>query len=214
MLMREPTDPALRLAMASLSLPGLLIEHRLISPGDEQALMAEEAQSLSSSRPEARRASGAARIVARRLLAKLGHSGVALPRAGSGAPIWPEGVVGSLAHDCRVALAAVAAQGEVIGLGVDVEPAEPLPADMLDLVATSRERARLGGDTLRGRLLFVAKEAVYKALHPLDGIFLEHHDVEIDFEARRATAPHARVLELRWCVSTRLVALAVLRRSP
>jgi 4'-phosphopantetheinyl transferase EntD len=93
-------------------------------------------------------------------------------------------------------------------LGIDIEPAEPLPADLLDLVTTPRERAALQHDPFRGRLHFVVKEAVYKAVHPLDGIFLEHHDVELDFVRRTATTGGGRTIDFRYCVSSHLVALA------
>ena len=117
-------------------------------------------------------------------------------------------MVGSLAHDSHVALAAVASSRDFLGVGIDVEPAELLPADLLDLVATPRERANLAADPYRGRLLFVAKEAVYKAVFPLDRTFLDHHDVEVDLAARRARVANGRDVELRFCLSPRLAALA------
>ena len=39
----EPVDPSLQRAINALAPPGLLIGHRLISPGDEHALLDEEA---------------------------------------------------------------------------------------------------------------------------------------------------------------------------
>ena len=61
-----------------------------------------------------------------------------------------------------------------------------------------------------GRLLFVAKEAVYKAVYPLDQTFLDHHDVEIDFADRKGFVRNGRVVELRFCIAAHLVALAFL----
>src|SRR3989440_8524351 len=109
--------------VCSSDLPGIMIGHRLISPGDEHALLPEEAPAFASSVVKVRRASGAARIVARQLLARLGYRQCPLPKAPSGAPIWPAGVVGSLTHDSRVAVAAVATSRDVGALGIDVEPA-------------------------------------------------------------------------------------------
>ena len=94
------------------------------------------------------------------------------------------------------------------GLGIDVEPAETLPDELLDLVTTSRERATINSDPYRGRLVFVAKEAVYKAVFPLDRCFLEHHEVEIDLINRKAILRDGRVIEVRYTISTHLVALA------
>ena len=101
---------------------------------------------------------------------------------------------------------------DVGALGIDVEPAEYLPSELLDLVATPQERLKLGDDPYRGRLLFVAKEAVYKAVYPLDQTFLEHHDVEINLAERKAVVRNGRVVELRISTSAHhLVALAFLR---
>src|SRR2546423_8888955 len=102
----NPIDPTLQRDIDNVALPGMLIRHRLISPGDEHALLDQEAASIVTSVADMRRASGAARIVARQLLAQLGYPNVAVPRGTSGEPIWPAGVTGSLAHDDRVAVAA------------------------------------------------------------------------------------------------------------
>ncbi|MET0471606.1 MAG: 4'-phosphopantetheinyl transferase superfamily protein, partial [Xanthobacteraceae bacterium] len=166
------TDPLFQSAIDTLALPGVAVGHRLISPGDEHALLKEEAPALAASVVKVRRASGAARIVARQLLAQLGYANCALPKGPTGAPVWPAGIVGSLAHDSRVAVAAVGMRADVGALGIDVEPAECLPSELLDLVVTPQERLNLDDDVYRGRLLFVAKEAVYKAVHPLDQTFL------------------------------------------
>ena len=125
-------DPSLASAIDALALRGVLIGHRLIMPGDEDSLLPQEAHAFASSVVKVRRASGAARIVARQLLAQLGHEHCAVPKAPSGAPIWPAGVVGSLTHDSRVAVAAVGRRRDVAALGIDVEPAESLPPDLLD----------------------------------------------------------------------------------
>ncbi len=206
------TDSTLQSALDALALPGVAIGHRLISPGDENALLPKEAPAFAASVVKVRRASGAARIVARQLLMRLGERECALPKAASGAPIWPAGIVGSLAHDARVAVAAVGMNRDVAALGIDVEPAEVLPPDLLEMVATPRELRKIDDDPYRGRLLFVAKEAVYKAVHPLDQTFLEHHDVEVDLAGRKAIVRDGRTVELRFCISTHLVVVAFLPR--
>ena len=81
--------------------------------------------------------------------------------------------------------------------------------DMLELVATPRELRDIAGDPLRGKLLFAAKEAVYKAAYPLDRVFLEFRDIEIDLAARRAITRTGRALALRYFVSSHIVALAL-----
>jgi 4'-phosphopantetheinyl transferase EntD len=203
-------DSAFQAALDAMCFPGVMIGHRLISEGDEHALMPEEAPAFVSSVVKVRRASGAARIIARQFLARLGHPGCALPRGPAGAPIWPADVTGSLAHDSHVAVAVVGMRRDVLALGIDVEPAEPLPADLLDLVATPQERLTMSNDPHHGRLLFAAKEAVYKAVYPLDQTFLEHHDVEIDLVGGKAVVRNGQVVQVRFCIAAHLVALAFL----
>src|SRR5262245_37618302 len=75
----------------------------------------------------------------------------------------------------------------------------------MDLIATPHERLEIGNDAFRGRLLFAAKEAVYKAVYPLDQTFLEHHDVQINFVDRKAIVRNGRVVDIRFSVSAHLV---------
>jgi len=183
---------------------------RIIQAGDEAALGLAEAAPMAGAVASVRRASGAARIVARRLLADLGaEASVELPRLASGAPSWPPGFVGSLAHDEAVAVAAVARSGALRSVGIDVEPALPLPAELLDLVAGPAERDEIAGDLIEARLLFCAKEAVYKATNPLDGAFLEHRDVEVRLRSGTASTRTGRSLRLFLSRSPRLLALAL-----
>jgi 4'-phosphopantetheinyl transferase EntD len=114
-----------------------------------------------------------------------------------------------MSHDPRVAVAAVARRRDFHALGIDVEPAEALPFELLELVATRQERAKIADDPYRGRLLFAAKEAVYKAVYPLDQTFLDHHDVEVSLSRRQAIViPSGRSVELRFCISKHLLVLA------
>lgn len=204
----DAIDPSLAHLIDALAPPGLLIGHRVIAPGDELALRDDEAASMTSVGIERRRASGAGRRLARGLMAQLGYGGSPIPRSASGAPVWPAGLVGSMAHDERVAVAAVGLRRDFSAVGIDVEPAVALPPDMRELVATPRELRVIAGDPLRGKLFFAIKEAVYKAVYPLDQVFLEFHDIEADLDGRTATTRTGRVLALRYAVSSHLVALA------
>jgi 4'-phosphopantetheinyl transferase EntD len=201
--------PLLQRDIDTLAVPGLLIGCRLISPGDEHALLDDEATSIASPVIGVRRASGAARIVARELLGQFGYGRIALPKAASGEPIWPSGVTGSLAHDEQVAVAAAGLLRDFGAIGIDVEPAVPLPADMLDLIATPQELRKIADDPLRGKLLFAAKEAVHKAVYPLDRVFLEFRDIEVDLAARKAMTKTGRAVALRYCVSSRVLVVAL-----
>ena len=115
-----------------------------------------------------------------------------------------------------IAVAAIAAQADHAGLGIDVELAEPLPPNVLDVVASSAEQAQLAkGPPHQGRVLFAIKEAVYKAVGPLTGRFLDFPDVAVDLATGLAHVTGGPLVEVRWCDEPRIVALAVIpRRGP
>ncbi|WP_439330981.1 4'-phosphopantetheinyl transferase family protein [Mesorhizobium carmichaelinearum] len=195
-------------ALAAIAPKGIRTGCRLIRDADEAHLLPEEARSIPARQPAMRRASGAARWIAHRLLADIGISNVAIPRAPSAAPVWPDGIIGSLAHDDDMAVAAVAQIGHIVSLGIDVEPALPLPDDIFALVATAADRMDTADQLLAGRILFAAKEAVYKAVYPLDHQVLGYEDIAVDLEAGRATTTTGRSASLVYCIAPRVVVLA------
>ncbi|MFE4641296.1 4'-phosphopantetheinyl transferase [Streptomyces sp. NPDC056730] len=145
-----------------------------------------EEEALMAGRRQRRRAQFAtARACARRALTELGLAPVPLLPGAGGAPRWPDGVVGSITH-CDGYRAAVAARAaDVAALGIDAELAGPLPRGVLGLVASAGERAaleRLAAErpgVYWDRLLFSAKEAVYKAWFPSTGRWLGFAEAEV-----------------------------------
>jgi 4'-phosphopantetheinyl transferase EntD len=57
---------------------------------------------------------------------------------------------------------------------------------------------------------FCVKEAAYKATHPIDGVFLEHRDVEVCLASSVALTISGRNLRIQTIAKPRLVALALL----
>jgi 4'-phosphopantetheinyl transferase EntD len=195
--------------------PSILAECRPIQARDAAFLTAAEAAQLAGSVARVQQASGAARAIARDLLAEAGCRGSAelIPQRPNG-PDWPPSFLGSLSHDAEFAAAAVAPQDAMRGLGIDVEPVEPLPSDIYRLVVTQREDVMIASDLLSARLLFVIKEAVYKATHPLDRIFLEHHDVEVNLDTGIAQTRTGHRVRFVTSVAGRMLAIAGLFASP
>lgn len=206
-------DPSLQRAIDALAVPCLMIGHRVISRGDELALLHEEMASLSSPPIERRRASGAARRIARELMNSMGFVDLPILRSTFGAPIWPTGVVGSMAHDHRIAVAAVGLQRDLDAVGIDIEPAVPLPLDMLELIATPGERRAIANNLLGAKLLFAIKEAVYKAAYPLDHEFLDFRDIEVNLAGRLATTRAGRRLALHWCIFSHVLVVASVQKT-
>jgi 4'-phosphopantetheinyl transferase EntD len=198
-------------AMAAIAPPGVGVGCRSIRDGDEAHLLPEEAGSIPARRPAMRRASGAARWIAHSLLSNIGINDFPVLRSPSGAPVWPDGISGSLAHDDEMAVAAVASITDVGSLGIDVEPAIALPDEIAALVATSIDVVGAVDRQLAGRILFAAKEAVYKAVYPLDHEILDYGDIAIDLSASRATTTTGRRATLAYCLAPRIVVLAFVR---
>src|SRR5271168_670818 len=153
-MMIEPRSPLQPLA-AHAAERNILVGHRFVQSNDDLALRADEVGSFSNSIAKVRRLSGAARIVARTLLQQLGVSPCSIPKDGKGAPVWPPGVVGSLAHADDIAVAAVALESNGLSIGIDIEPDVDLP-----------DLRRYHDGILRSRLLFVAKEPSTRRLFP------------------------------------------------
>ncbi|MCG6495474.1 4'-phosphopantetheinyl transferase superfamily protein [Kitasatospora sp. A2-31] len=128
------------------------------------------------------------RHCARLALARLGVPYRPLVPGLRGAPGWPDGVVGSLTHCAGFRGAAVARAGDVVSLGIDAEPAEALPEGVLDTIALPGEQKR-NAELLAehpeipwDRLLFSAKESVYKTWFPLTGVFLDFDGADITLD--------------------------------
>ncbi|MEU9073958.1 4'-phosphopantetheinyl transferase superfamily protein [Kitasatospora sp. NPDC048538] len=140
-------------------------------PPPEGPLLGPEAEHIKGRTPRRRRQFTAARTLARTTLTALGHPPVPLVPGPGGAPQWPEGVTGSITHTHGYTACATAPTARLASLGIDAEPAQPLPHGPLQLVTSEAERHHLAGLPAGrvpwDRLLFSAKEAVYKAGYPL-----------------------------------------------
>jgi 4'-phosphopantetheinyl transferase EntD len=128
------------------------------------------------------------RHCARLALAELGVApGPILPGV-RGAPVWPAGIVGSMTHCAGYRAAAVGRTSQVAGIGIDAEVHELLPEGVLGLVSSEGEREHLAGlgasrpSVHWERLLFSAKEAVYKVWSPRTGEWLGFEEAEVRFD--------------------------------
>lgn len=187
---------------------GVSVTCRLVRSSDANLLTAEESDSLDGSVFSVLCRAAAARIAARELLSEAGFPGWSMPRQRGNPPRWPPGLVGSLSHTDLYAAAALARCADFSGVGIDIEPAEPLPAELVDSVIAADETRPSGPADLVGRVLFCAKEASYKAVHPLDGRFLDYHDIVIDLNSGIAQTSYGRRASVTVHVDHRIIVLA------
>jgi 4'-phosphopantetheinyl transferase EntD len=128
-------------------------------------LMAGEAAHLAGAVAKRKLEFAAGRAAAREAMAALGMPLEAVLSSASRAPVWPEGVQGSISHSDQLCVAVVCPAGRVIG--VDVEPAAPLEADLMAEVLGHPPDSCDLKDRLAATLVFSAKEAAFKAQYPL-----------------------------------------------
>lgn len=156
-------------------------------------LFAEEAALVRRAVAERRREFATVRRCARRALAELGLPPVPLLPGPRGAVRWPPGVVGSMTHCAGYRASALARDRDVAAVGIDAEPDAALPDGVLESIALPQELHRIRQLTVRhpgtawDRLLFSAKEAVYKAWYPAVRRELDFTDAEIAFEPDAGT---------------------------
>lgn len=139
------------------------------------------------------------RRLAHEALARIGADPMPLLAGADRAPRWPQGVVGSLTHCAGYRAVAVAPAGLIDSVGIDAEPNLAVPAEVGASIVTAREREMLrelaevssgayasagigSGAVAWDRLLFSAKESIFKAWFPLTGSWLDFTDCELSFD--------------------------------
>lgn len=198
-------------ALAALASPELLTGCRRIEAADARYLLPAEDASIATREAGARAATGAGRRLAHDLLRRLGQADLAVLRGSHGSPIWPNGIVGSIAHDEELAVAVAAPAGALRSVGVDIEPPLPLPDDLRPVVLTALDRLGDLDPGMGGRVLFAVKEAVYKAAFPLDGRVLGFEDIAVDLGSGKAVTSSGRRMAVRFAIHPMILALAYTR---
>lgn len=132
------------------------------------------------------------RACARRALRGLGYGSVPIRVRGSRDPDWPLGAVGSITHCRGYTAAAVAPSYSVLALGIDAEPHARLPTTVLQAVTLDAERSWLTGASSAGatawcRVLFSAKESIFKAWYPVTQLWLDFADVQVHIDRDAGT---------------------------
>ncbi|MGO4907384.1 4'-phosphopantetheinyl transferase [Pseudorhodobacter sp. W20_MBD10_FR17] len=131
----------------------------------------------------------AGRHAARQAMEQLGCPAQAIPIGADRAPIWPTGLNGSITHSAALCLAVVTQAPRFIG--IDLEPATPLPPDLWDTILLPDECATLArapDAPLMAKLVFSAKEAAYKAQYARSKTLFGFEVIHITLGATHFTA--------------------------
>jgi 4'-phosphopantetheinyl transferase EntD len=174
-------------------LPACVIAVEALDDSTEASLFPEEELALGRAVEKRRREFTTARLCARAALQKLGFPPVPIPTGERGEPLWPVGAVGSITHCDGYRACAVARSREVLTVGIDAEPNAALPDGLLGYIARPEELPSLRRLELElpavswDRLLFSAKESVYKAWFPLAKRWLGFEDAVVAFDPGAGT---------------------------
>ncbi|WP_433360442.1 4'-phosphopantetheinyl transferase family protein [Actinoplanes sp. CA-142083] len=160
--------------------PGVAWAERFDDDVAEEELFPEEQAAIARAVPKRRREFATGRWCARQALRDLGLPPTPIVHGERGAPGWPPGVVGTITHCPGYRGAAVAHAGEFLTIGVDAEIDEPLPPGVLDAISLPAEHAQLDrpGPSW-DRLLFSAKESIYKAWFPVARRWLDFTEARV-----------------------------------
>ena len=149
------------------------------------------------------------RQLARELMQQLGYKPQAIPTGADRAPLWPEGLIGSLSHNDRYCAAALAPKNTATGLGLDIETCGRIGRPLWRNLFTDTEQAWL--ETLpesaqhnETTALFSIKEAFCKYQHPQTHQWVGFRDVEVErlSEQRyQLTARHEKAYLAAQCVA-------------
>jgi len=159
-------------------------------PPENFELLPEERDTTGEMTPLRLREFEHGRSCARQALEKLGYPNCAVPVSHSREPVWPAGTVGSITHCDGTAAAAVARTADIGGIGLDIETDEPLDANLLPMICRDDEWPRTTTAESRmliGKLLFSAKESVFKCIWPQVRRFVDFNEVSIELNLDRNT---------------------------
>ena len=163
---------------------GPKVETEEVDPHSVQGgLLRAEQEEVAGAAPTRIEQFTAGRVCSRIALGRLGVATTPVLRGEDRAPIWPPGFVGSISHTDTWCAAAVARVEDVRSIGIDLEPATPLKESLWRRVCTPKERDwlhALSAPGLTGKVIFSAKESVYKCQYPITSKFLGFQAVQLE----------------------------------
>jgi 4'-phosphopantetheinyl transferase EntD len=130
------------------------------------------------------------RVCAHLALTALGKPTTPLLAGDKREPLWPEGIIGSISHSANCCIAAVSDDPALLSIGLDVEKNEAISASIRDMIALPEEIEALANykdDPRLWKLIFSAKESVYKCLFPLLHQWIGFKQARLNFDFHQGT---------------------------
>lgn len=177
--------------MARLLVPGLF-GAEIVDVGQLVEIHPEELIHVARAGQVRRRDFALGRFCARAALAPMGFGQAVIPKTETGAPLWPQGLVGSITHTKAYAAALAGRSQDFCLIGVDAERVGGVAEDLWPRLFSGAERQQLlatNEKSLKATLLFSAKEASHKAWQLKAAPAFR--DIEIALEEDGFVAAHA-----------------------
>lgn len=126
----------------------------------------------------------AGRLCAHKALSQLGINDFPVLAGKNRDPLWPHNIIGSITHCEDYCAVAAARQGRIRSIGIDIEPAEKISDEIIDMVCRSAEKNWCNQqsndiDNYWPKVIFSIKESIYKCLYPILQRYVDFHEVQI-----------------------------------
>lgn len=166
-----------------------IVDWPLDVPGPRQGVLGDHRAGLPSSLSDAVPGRAIAflsgRLCAMRAAQDIGVALKDIPRGPSGEPVWPDGLTASISHSGRIACALAVRREGADHIGLDLEEISRAGqmTEIASLILTAAEMRDLPREeSARGETIlavFCLKEAIYKAIHPIVGRFVDYTEVSL-----------------------------------
>lgn len=157
--------------------PSVSVGYARPAMGNAADLLPAELPCTAGMVPQRRNEFAAGRAAVRMAAMADGSEQFAVPMGVDRAPVWPTGIIGSIAHSQDICLAAISRSKRYAAIGIDIEPDVPLPPDIAAEIVHEGDGLELesGAAPLAKHCdvsVFSAKEAAYKCQFSLTGSVL------------------------------------------
>ena len=134
----------------------------------------------------------AGRILAHNALEQLNIYGFDILTGNNREPIWPKGIIGSISHNNSFVCAAVTTSDYYKGIGIDVEEDEVIQVSQHNIIFTKNEllwieRQQNSAQENIHKIIFSAKESLYKCIYPFVKKYIDFKQVEMEIDLENKT---------------------------
>lgn len=144
-----------------------------------------EYETIKMSVKKRRREFVAGRTLTRKALSQFEINNYDLLQGNNREPLWPHNIIGSISHSDTYVSVAVTNNENYRSIGVDLEIIEKIDDSQLNIILTKNEidyLLHVEDKDIFHKIIFSAKESIYKCIYPIVKNFIDFSQVEIKVE--------------------------------